>query len=608
MSIKLDEIRIPKPCQTDWERMKGSDRMRYCEECKKHVYNLSKMSRREAEALIATQRGELCARVVRKPDGTVLTQEIISSAQQGIRRASPVASAVVTAILTISSSAVAQSPALVGKPIPTITQESGDKKPDPGPQTEGGVASISGTVIDSMGAAITAAVVRLTNKQTGFVRTISPGEDGAYNFVQVEAGTYTLMVQALGFATEEYQEIVAQQGEARRIDVKMASAFVSLGGAIAVPVFPLRELYDKSELIVVARVGQSSKVEKDGESTLITTRLNVSSTLKGSGHERVVDVYHWVYGEDTTYIGGVDLLIFLNRRPVRQKGEKAGYEVLDARRGVKNLPEADLQVYLKRINELAAIEGKEKPDPAEIVEWLVRCAEVPATRWEGVYELGMSAYSLPEPESEDSEETAEEAEAAVAEEEAPVEEAESEAAEEAEETVPEPEQASEPPLAALLTVAQKERLTQVLFNIKTLAEDDRSLVELVQHWDDGRLVPYLLAQLKQMEENPSRFAEDIVNLISDALGDREVNAFAVVYGDNISYEDLDAEEEAAAAEEAEEPEEAEPDEDAESVEDVEEVEQTEEVEADVVTPAEARQKRSEMLKKFIALVEGKIKK
>jgi hypothetical protein len=392
-----------------------------------------------------------------------------------------------------------------------------------------------------------------------------------------------------------------QQGEERRVDVTMSVVQVSMstGGVIAMPVFPLRELYNQSEHIVVARVGKSSKVETEGEARLIKTRLQVSSTLKGSSRERVVDVYHWVYGEeDEIYTSGANLLLFLKPREGGKEAAKHGYEVVDTQRGVKKLSEADLQVYLQRIDELATILSKEKPDPAEIAEWLVRCAEDPATRWEGTYELAQSVDSLPEAESEDSEEPAEDTEAAVEAEEAPVEETESDAVEEATETEPEDEQASEPALAALLTTAQKERLTHTLFNIKTITEKDRGLIELVRHWDDGRLVPFLLAQLKQMEANPSRYAEDVLYIISDVLKDDDLREFAEQYGTNASYEDIEAEEEAAAAE-AEE---------AEVGEDAEDVEDAEEAAAIKVDQAEARQNRSEMLRKFIALVESKIKK
>jgi hypothetical protein len=50
VSNKLDQIQIPMPCPTDWEEMAGNDRMRYCAECQKNVYNLSKMTRHTASS------------------------------------------------------------------------------------------------------------------------------------------------------------------------------------------------------------------------------------------------------------------------------------------------------------------------------------------------------------------------------------------------------------------------------------------------------------------------------------------------------------------------------------------------------------------------------
>jgi hypothetical protein len=49
--------------------------MRYCTSCRQNVYNLSAMSRNEAEALIIQKEGRLCVRFFRRADGTVLTQD-----------------------------------------------------------------------------------------------------------------------------------------------------------------------------------------------------------------------------------------------------------------------------------------------------------------------------------------------------------------------------------------------------------------------------------------------------------------------------------------------------------------------------------------------------
>ena len=70
----LDNIRIASPCSADWNRMFGSDRKRFCGDCKLNVYNLSNMSRQEAENLIISSEGRLCVRFYRRADGTILTQ------------------------------------------------------------------------------------------------------------------------------------------------------------------------------------------------------------------------------------------------------------------------------------------------------------------------------------------------------------------------------------------------------------------------------------------------------------------------------------------------------------------------------------------------------
>jgi len=68
----LDNIRVAAPCTADWKQMTGDDRTRYCGECKKNVYNLSGMTRDEAEALLIERNGDLCVRYFQRNDGTIL--------------------------------------------------------------------------------------------------------------------------------------------------------------------------------------------------------------------------------------------------------------------------------------------------------------------------------------------------------------------------------------------------------------------------------------------------------------------------------------------------------------------------------------------------------
>ena len=71
----LPNIRVATPCSADWNGMVGDDRVRACAACNKNVYNLSAMTRDEAEALIIEKEGKLCVRYFQRKDGTILLKD-----------------------------------------------------------------------------------------------------------------------------------------------------------------------------------------------------------------------------------------------------------------------------------------------------------------------------------------------------------------------------------------------------------------------------------------------------------------------------------------------------------------------------------------------------
>ena len=71
----LDNIKIASPCAADWNAMIGSERSRHCGECKLNVYNLSDMTRQEAENFLIQAEGRVCVRYFKRADGTVLTAD-----------------------------------------------------------------------------------------------------------------------------------------------------------------------------------------------------------------------------------------------------------------------------------------------------------------------------------------------------------------------------------------------------------------------------------------------------------------------------------------------------------------------------------------------------
>jgi hypothetical protein len=75
LPIVLDELRVAAPCPADWNEMTGDTRVRFCARCRLNVYDLSAMTRVEAEALVREREGRLCVRFFRRSDGTMLTRD-----------------------------------------------------------------------------------------------------------------------------------------------------------------------------------------------------------------------------------------------------------------------------------------------------------------------------------------------------------------------------------------------------------------------------------------------------------------------------------------------------------------------------------------------------
>jgi hypothetical protein len=83
----LDDIAIAEPCSASWDDMSGDERVRFCGDCNLNVYNFSAMSRSEAEELVRTTAGRVCARLHRRADGTVLTRDCPVGLRRAVRLA-----------------------------------------------------------------------------------------------------------------------------------------------------------------------------------------------------------------------------------------------------------------------------------------------------------------------------------------------------------------------------------------------------------------------------------------------------------------------------------------------------------------------------------------
>lgn len=95
------KISIAAPCPARWEDLAGNDRVRFCDHCRKSVYNISVLTPSEADALLKAQNGNLCARIYRRTDRTVLMRDCPVGLARQWRHLKILASSGVAVILLI---------------------------------------------------------------------------------------------------------------------------------------------------------------------------------------------------------------------------------------------------------------------------------------------------------------------------------------------------------------------------------------------------------------------------------------------------------------------------------------------------------------------------
>ncbi len=92
-------------------------------------------------------------------------------------------------------------------------------------QTASGTVTIQ--VKDQSGAVLPGAQLKLTNLNTGSVRTGASAAQGIYTFVNVPPGTYSLAVTRHGFKTEDFRSVTVQAAQTTDIRASLRVGSVS---------------------------------------------------------------------------------------------------------------------------------------------------------------------------------------------------------------------------------------------------------------------------------------------------------------------------------------------------------------------------------------------
>src|ERR1051325_1717451 len=211
-SLDLNNLRIASPCPADWEKMVGNERVRHCSECNLNVYNLSAITERQVQELIAASRGKrLCTRLYRRADGTVLTQDCPWSFRAVTRKVSHLAAAVLTAIMGVTVAVARNKPRLA-------TCECS--------QTQQRDAGIKVTVVDQQGAVIAKAEIAVEGKSIKERIAALTGTSGEWIQANLNAARYKVTVNAPGFSTFSHV-IELRDGALLGLKVKLPVAAVN---------------------------------------------------------------------------------------------------------------------------------------------------------------------------------------------------------------------------------------------------------------------------------------------------------------------------------------------------------------------------------------------
>jgi hypothetical protein len=214
-----DRIKVASPCSAKWELMKGDDQVRFCAECHKHVYNLSAMTRRDAENLLREKDGRICTHYYRRQDSTILTEDCPAGLRVKAARLRRRAGVAFSGLLGFAATAFAQPPTAQKQ----LIQVEPDSK-----------FTIAGTAKDQMGGVLPGAVATVRDSKSGREVRATSNAKGEFRVESLNSGSYTVTVSLIGFSTFK-KEITSRAGDAK---IEAVLLLGTTGGPM-VPVEPV---------------------------------------------------------------------------------------------------------------------------------------------------------------------------------------------------------------------------------------------------------------------------------------------------------------------------------------------------------------------------------
>jgi hypothetical protein len=197
--------------------MEGDARVRFCRQCELSVYNISEMTRAEAESLVARTEGRLCGRMYLRADGTILTKDCPVGVRALRRRVSRAAGAAFAALLSFCSLAFGQT-----RTQKMSCERGGGITVQKKTTTAGPLSTLSGIVRDPLDALVTGADVIVTDEKTNKKFSAKTSDKGEFTLAQLPAGTYTFEVAFPGFMALTIKGFKVGAGETLSVKASLA--------------------------------------------------------------------------------------------------------------------------------------------------------------------------------------------------------------------------------------------------------------------------------------------------------------------------------------------------------------------------------------------------
>lgn len=470
---RLETLRVVSPCLEGWDRMTGDDRTRHCQRCEKNVFDVSQLTRDEAERLLERANGDLCVRLKRRPDGSIVTRVSEPAVNPPVvpirlRRVGPVAVAALGLALGVSGAAYAQEP-VENQPVADKPAVVALTSKDEVTQSDGAFASVIGTVRRSGGGSAKATTT-LINSATGeyFISTVS--EDGGFRFSNLPGGEYRLFVQEMdNNYFPETRGRVVNAGQMWRTDIVLnQQTSVVEGGPMGVNLDSLNDWILSDNPSLYARVvsispvsGQETPEMASEPKIAYRVVLEVDKHLRGKPMAHRFEVQK-TFDRETPVPIAPGNIVFLRLFENTDNYVPLVMMPIDRPSG----PEANFY------REFVRLTYSRTPSRKDVIEWLVKGAIDPGSRSTAAGEMFNAIENWGRLQAQG------------------------------------PTLSRTDPfnIAAdgsdFLSPAQKNRLMRALAETTRLGESDRSLVLLVARFKHPDLVPFLVRYLRENAELP----------------------------------------------------------------------------------------------------------